>query len=189
MANYRAVTTVCEAVIYLLKTSHNPEQFSDSPLDFRVGLPREADPMSSGVSLSLYRIYPNSNPRTPAGRIESDGRRYRTQLPVDLHFFLTAWGKDASLQHTIAGWMMRTMEDNPILPANVLNSVGQDVFKADEAVEIHIAELSNDELFRIWEKMTDMPYHLSIPYAARNVRIESDHLLADIKTVRERKFD
>ena len=72
--------------------------------------------MEQGVSLFLYRVYHNGGARSPAGRTLPDGRRQRTRLPVDLHFLATAWARKASLQHEIAGWMMRVLEDNPVLP-------------------------------------------------------------------------
>ena len=41
---------------------------------------------------------------------------------------LTAWAEDPSLQNTIAGWMMRTLEDTPTLPSTLLNAVWSEVF-------------------------------------------------------------
>src|SRR5438309_398907 len=142
MADYRAITIACEAVMYLLRTSYQPEDFNNNELEFRVYLAKDfAQPMTAGVSLFLYRVMHNGSHRTPSGRLGPQGERYRTQLPVDLHFLLTAWAQEASLQHTIAGWMMRTMEDTPILPVSLLNAVTPDVFRPDETVEISLTEL------------------------------------------------
>jgi hypothetical protein len=91
--------------------------------------------MDAGVSFFLYRIYPNGTHRAPSGRTTPEGQRYRTQLAVDLHFLLTAWAKDASLQHTIAGWMMRILEDTPSLPTGLLNHKIPNVFHLDETME------------------------------------------------------
>lgn len=188
MADFRAITVFCDAVIHLLKTNCRLEDFGNIPLAFQVGMPRVSKPITSGVTLSLYRIYPNSSNRIPAGRVNPDGTRQKTKLPIDLHLLLTAWGNEPSLQLTIAGWMMRVLEDTPIIPVNLLNSGDKDVFKQDEDVEITIGELTNDDLFRIWEKLTDLPYQISVPYVARNVRIESDQLVIGGKNVLERKF-
>ena len=110
MASYRAVAAVTEAVVYLLESQYTPAKFDGNQLEFKVYLAKDFEqPMDAGVSLFLYRIYANDTHRTPKGRIAPNGERHRTQLPLDMHFLLTAWGKDASLQHTIAGWMMRVL--------------------------------------------------------------------------------
>jgi hypothetical protein len=190
MADFRAIIAVSNAVLFLLKSDYTPDDFN-SELEFKVYQPKDfAKPMTAGVSLFLYRIFPNGSHRTPSGRIGPDGRRQRTQLPLDLHFLLTAWGNHASLQQTIAGWMMRTLEDTPILPSALLNAAAaDDVFHADEAVEINLTELRTEDMLRIWETLTDNAFHLSVPYVARNVRIESRHALAEGEPVQTRTFD
>jgi hypothetical protein len=190
MANYRGIMAVCEAVIHLLRSSAQSEEFNNE-LEFEVYLPKDfsESTITSGVSLFLYRIFPNGTHRTPSGRIGPNGQRYQTQLPLDLLFLLTAWGQDASLQHTIAGWMMRVLENTPILPAGLLNTVAPDVFQSDETVEIILAELSNEEMFQIWQTLPEnVAYQLSVPYIARNVRIESTQTLADGQPIQERVF-
>ena len=173
MADFRAVATVCETVVELLRASYRPEDFNNE-LEFRVFTPRDfSSPIANGVSLFLYRIYPNGVNRTPAGRLGVDGRRLQTELPVELHFLLTVWGREASLQHTVAGWMMRTLEDTPILNAGVLNAVTAEVFRADETVELSLTELSTEDLLRIWEVLGLNVYQLSVPYIARVVHLES----------------
>ncbi|MCZ6680951.1 MAG: DUF4255 domain-containing protein [Candidatus Poribacteria bacterium] len=189
MASYRAISAVGEAVIHLLRTNYRPEDFNNE-LEFRVYLPRDfSQPMAAGVSLFLYRVIPNGTHRIPSGRIGPDGRHMQTQLPLDLHFLLTAWGQDASLQHTITGWMIRTIEDTPILPAGLLNAVAPNVFQPDDTVEVILAELTNEDMFRIWETFAENLYQLSVPYIARNIRIESTLPLAEGELVQERTFD
>lgn len=190
MANYRAIMAICEAVISLLRTSYRPEDFNNE-LEFKVYSAKDfSQPMTAGVSLFLYRIFLNGSHRTPGGRIGPDGRRYQAQLPLDLLFLLTAWGQDASLQHTIAGWMMRRMEDNPILPAGLLNTVAPGVFRPDETAEIILTELKNEEIFHIWQTLPEnVAYQLSVPYLARNVRLESTQILTEGQPVQERNFD
>jgi hypothetical protein len=67
-------------------------------------------PMAVGVSLFLYRIYPNGTHRNPRGRPGPQGEQFRNQLPLDLHFILTAPAHDASLQHLIAGEVTRMFQ-------------------------------------------------------------------------------
>ncbi|MDX1656197.1 MAG: Pvc16 family protein, partial [Candidatus Competibacteraceae bacterium] len=130
MADFRAIAAVSEAVIYQLRSHMRPADFGEFldpqlQLDFRVFTSRDYanSPITNGVSLFLYRIVPNGVRRTPPGRIGPDGRRQQTQLPVEMHFLLTVWAGEASLQHALAGWMMRVMEDSSLLPSSILGTV------------------------------------------------------------------
>lgn len=190
MADHRAFAAVSEAVLALLRSNYQPEDFNNE-LDFRVFLARDfgSSPLQSGVSLFLYRVLPNGTYRSPAGRLDENGRRFRHQLAVDMYFILTAWGGSASLQHTVAGWMMRIMEDTPVLPAGLLNSVIPDVFQPDESVEVMLADLSTEDLLHVWETLVQNTYQLSVPYVARNIRIESRLLQGAGEPVQQRTFE
>ena len=101
-----------------------------------------------------------------------DGKLRRPELPLDLHFILTPWAKDASLEHDILGWMMRTIEDNPVIGSGLLNATAAGVFRDDETVEIVRSDLALEEIFRIWDVLPG-DIQLSVPYTARVVRLES----------------
>ncbi|MBX2998676.1 MAG: DUF4255 domain-containing protein [Caldilineaceae bacterium] len=190
MASYRAIVAVSEAIIHLLESQYSPVDFDGNALQFRVYTARDfMTPMDAGVSIFLYRIYPNGVHRTPPGRIGSDGRRQRPMLPLDLHFLITAWAKDASLQHAIAGWMMRILEDTPSLPPGLLNHRYAETFHPDESVEFTLTELTTEELFHIWEVIVSNAYQISVPYVASNVRIESMLTRSDGAPVQERVLD
>jgi hypothetical protein len=190
MADYRAVAAVSEAIIGLLESHYSPADFDGNQLQFEVYLAKDfAQPMNAGVSLFLYRIYVNGVHRSPNGRVDVTGRRQRAQLPLDLHFLLTAWAQDASLQHTIAGWMMRVLEDTPSLPPGLLNQRVPNAFHPDETVEIGVTELVTEELFRIWEVIVNNAYQISVPYVARTVKIESSQYLSLGAPVQTRTFD
>jgi len=177
MADYRAIAAVCESIVQLLRSNCQPNLFNNE-LEFKVYAHDDfADPMDAGVSLFLYRILPNGFHRISSDRLRPDGVRYQTQMPLDLCFLLTVWGRSASLQNQVAGWMMRILEDTPILPAGLLNSVAPDAFHADETVEIILDDLSTEDLLRLWETLLPNRYQLSVPYKARNVRIESTERL------------
>lgn len=174
MASIKAISAVTRGIVNLLKSSFEPALFDGANLEFEVYDAGDfKSPMAQGVSLFLYRIYHNGTNRRPAGPMGNDGRRQRPRLPLDLHFILTAWAPAPSLQHAIAGWMMRVVEDHPVLPAGFLNFGEANAFSSDEIVEVSPIELSNDELLRLWEGLVQNVYHLSIPYVARTVLIES----------------
>ena len=190
MASVRAVGAVSDAIVQLLESRYSPELFGLSSLEFSVYLASDfANPMDAGVSVFLYRVYVNHNNRTPPGRTDVTGRHFRPQLPLDLYYLLTAWAKDASLQHTIAGWMMRVLEDTPSLPAGLLNHRGVQIFQPEETVQLSVAELETETLFRIWEVIVNNAYQISVPYIARNVKIESDLASSDGGPVQERLLD
>jgi hypothetical protein len=187
MATSSAIAASCEAIVRLLRSSYNPADFSDAPLDFQVYVPEDfLNPMDEGVSLFLYRIYPDGTYRTPPGRIQPDGKRGRTKLPLELHFLLTAWAKKASLQHEIAGWAMRTLEDNPVLYPSLLNAYRPDVFFPEETVEVALAQASVEDMFHIWDVLINVVYQLSVPYVARVVQIESTLAIAQGGPVNQR---
>ena len=190
MARYGAVAQVCETLIGLLDRCSKIDGI-DPPFAFGLNLPKssaQSPPTQPTIFLSLYRITPNGNPRVPGGRLMRDGRRQKAQLPLDLHFLLTVWSDSAQTELSVAGWLMRAMEDNPILPASLLNGEGANIFQPDETVEISLGELSIQDMAQLWEGLTDSKYHLSIPYVARNVRIESVVPVAEGKPVRVREL-
>lgn len=175
MADTRAIMAVGEALSTLLRTAYQPADFA-ADLEFRTITPREttAGQIAAGVSFLLYRIVPNGAHRTPAGRFDAQGRRRQSQLPLDLHFLMTVWGQEATLQNAVAGWALRMIEDSPLLSSGLLNAAAPGAFRPEEVVEIGLAELSNEDLLRIWESMgANAAYQLSVPYVARVVRIES----------------
>lgn len=174
MADFRAITAVTEAIVNLLRVNYREEDFNNE-LEFRVFTSKDfsANALQNGASLFPYRIYANGAHRTPAGRMGPDGRPLRTALPVELHFLITVWGREASLQNSLAGWIMRTLEDTPTLPAGILNSVVPDAFRLDETVDISLAELRTEDMFRIWDVIGMNVYQLSIPYVARIIHLES----------------
>jgi len=195
MASFRAIETISDVLAGLLKASHERTGAVDfdGELDFEVYQGEDfrsegGDGVSTGVSLFLYRAVVNGTNRTPTGRRLSSGETQRSQLPLDLHYLVTVWADRASTQHQIAGWVMRVLETTPILPKGLLNDVNDDVFRPDETVEIILNDLSNEDLFRIWD-ILDVPYRLSIPYRVRNVRIEAGETVSEEGIVERRIFD
>jgi hypothetical protein len=173
MATFRAIGATCEAVVRMLRQAWRPNLFYEANLQFAVYTTKDfATPMETGVSLFLYRAAVNGSQRTPPARPGPQGQPRRTQLPLDLYFLLTPWAKQASLEQEILGWMMRTIEDTPILPAGLLNSHVAGVFDPEETVELLPGELSYEEMFRAWDVLPQ-DFHLSVPYVARIVRIDS----------------
>lgn len=189
MANYNAIAAISETIISMLRASSQPEGLDD--LEFRIFSSRDFSnsSISNGVSLFIYRIFPNGSSRIPVGYV-SAGTKQARLLPVDVHFFLTIWGGEASMQHTLVGWMMRVMEDNALLTANAINAVSPGTFRRDETVELGLAEFRTEDLLRIFEALMPNGYQLSIPYYARVIHLESLHQYPDgVEPVQQRQLD
>jgi hypothetical protein len=188
VASFQAIQTTCEAVMALLRQSYRSDLIEER-LNLRFEVYSTEDfknHMTAGVSLFLYRVYLNANQRAPVRKTGDDVAK-RPLLPLDLHFFLTVWAQQASLQHTILGWAMRTLEDHSVMPASLLNGARPGVFNDDETVEIVAGQLTNEELMRIWDDL-GAEYRLSAPYIARVVRIESLIEVSAGAPVRRREF-
>jgi hypothetical protein len=175
VADFRAVLSVSEAMRGVLRSSYRREDFDDTELEFEINTPQQFSSrrLQNGITIFLYRMYINGVNRIPAGRVDASGRRQRPLLPLELHYLVTIWAQEHTLQHSLATWTMRTLEDNALLNAGVLNAGGANVFRQDEVVEISLAEMRTEDLFRIWDVLGATPYQLSIPYLARVVPIES----------------
>lgn len=165
---------VNEAIVRLLRSNYRPEDFNNE-LEFKVFTSKDFtdNTISNGVSVFPYRVFVNGAHRLPAGRLNPNGERSKNKLPVEFHCLITVWGQDATLQNTLAGWVMRILEDNPVLPATLLNSAAANVFSQDETVDIAFAELSTEDLFRIWDVLGVNVYQLSIPYLIRIIELDS----------------
>ena len=103
--------------------------------------PISSRPARIGVGGSIYvhRVAFNTSRRNLPPRTALDGTRYRPPTPVDLHFLVTAWGRTPEEQLSMLGWIIRTLEDTPVLPAGLLNRFAGnrgEVFSSNEAVEI-----------------------------------------------------
>ena len=175
MASYRAIGAACEAIIRLLHQSWQPALFDNAPLQFKVYNTKDFtdQTVKTGVSLFLYRAAVSPIQRSSPAKPKPDGKLRRSQLPLELYFILTPWAQEPSLEHEILGWMMRIVEDAPSLSSGILNTLLPDVFEAEETLEIVPGQLTNEEMFRIWDVLPG-DFRISVPYMARTLRIDSE---------------
>jgi hypothetical protein len=169
MATFQAIGSVAEAVARLLGQAWQPSLLNGIELQFEVYQGKDfSAPMNAGVSVFVYQVGVNKVQRT----LPPSDSRHRRPLPLDIWLLLTAWAQDASTEHTILGWAMRTVDDNPILSSGFLNAAIPGVFLPEETIELVPAELTNDEIFQLWQVLPNS-LQLSVPYVARVVRVES----------------
>lgn len=169
MATFQAIGSVAEAVSRLLGQSWQPSLLNGMQLQFEVYQGKDFQtPMEAGVSVFVYQVSVNKVQRT----LPPADPQHRRPLPLDIWLLLTAWAKDASAEHAILGWAMRAIDDNPILSAGFLNAYTPGVFRPEETVELAPGDLTNDEVFQLWQVLPNS-LQLSVPYVARVVRMES----------------
>lgn len=189
MAKAQAVAAVGQTILGLLADNISKAQFPKvefalyQPIDF-------VNPMTEGVSLFLYRVEINAGLRNMPNRTGLDGIVRRAPLPLDLHYLLTVWAKNADTQQRILGLVMQTMADACVLPAERLNNFGPetDVFRPNETVELIFHSLSLQDISNIWSAFkVGLP--VSIGYIARVVGIDSTIAVEESVPVQTREFN
>ena len=94
----------------------------------------------------------------------------------------------AQLQQLILGWMMRVVEDNASIPANILNSELEGVFAPEEHIEVIPGSLTTEEILRLWDQLPS-DFNICVPYCARVLRIESPVGQLEAPPVLQRDLD
>lgn len=188
MAKYPAIAAIGLALLDQLASARPKPEFAGAQFDLYQSSDFDV-PMKEGISLYLYRVTINGSFRNPPARIDPTGKRRRPPLPLDLHFMLTAWAGTAAKQQRLLAWAMQQLEDMPILPSGLLNSLGPEpeIFHADETVELICDPIAMQDMFNIWENLkTKM--QISVTYVARMVMIESALELVEAPMVQTRHF-
>jgi len=192
VATYHAVAAIGAAMVRLLTDAAQVEpDFAGGnfklahPSDFQGTLP------GLGVLIFLYRVTPNMTRRNLPPRLLPNGRRTRPPLPVDLHFLLSPWATTADTQLRLLGWMMRTLDDTPVLPVGLLNSdegsPELETFHSDETVELVFETLTVQDQANLWEIVKPRT-QAGATYVARQVAIESSEPIVEAGPVQTRDF-
>jgi hypothetical protein len=170
MANRLAIHSVGASLATRLTNAYPEPLRTDHPCQFRLVSSSEmAAPDEDGalLSLFLYRVTMNEHLRN-VGR---PGRPSSGALPLslDLHYLMSVWAASALAEQTILAWAMHELHRHPVLDASSLSP--EAAWAADEVIQLVPAELSNEDVMRIWDAL-DPAYRLSVSYIARMVRIE-----------------
>jgi hypothetical protein len=177
MATYQSIFATCAAICNLLRQARSAGLFGPAIVNVDCQVFTTADfnsniPADGQVALFLYRVDINPTQRTLPPRTRHDGTRERRHLPLDLQFLLVPRATQAQLQQLILGWMMRVIEDNASIPANILNSELEDAFAPEEHIEVTPGSLTTEEILRLWDQLP-ADFNICVPYCARVLRIES----------------
>ena len=173
MANLFSIHSVGDSIIQYLRNAYPLDLRDAHPCEFRIissgELAEDTDDFNTTLTLYLYRVIVNEHVRNrPPARMS---REAKAPLSVDLHFMMSIWADSASAEHTICAWAMRQLHDHPIMDNSSLTEDGG--WLPDDVVHIIPAELSNEDMMRIWDAIAPY-YRLSISYIARVVRIDPE---------------
>ena len=172
MSNVFAIHSVGESLRTYLDHSYPADLRAAHPCDFRLvssGELASADEIDDALTLYLYRVTVNEHLRNVHKVV--DVRHETVPLSVDLHFLVTAWSRSALGEHTILAWAMRQLQQHPVLDQSSLSP--EAAWEPGDFVQLVPAELSIDDMMRIWDALTP-PYRLSVSYVARVVRIDTE---------------
>jgi hypothetical protein len=137
------IKRACEGIIYYLQQEFDAS-VQGIPLQWSVvgttDFPHDAD--YSKVTLFLHRV---------------------TRLVdlLELHFVLSFWARNAGSEQTIAGFVFRQFERNPIVPEEFLVPFGSEPPLFDVRVR-----WSDEDARQVWRMITDQPLRLSLACVA-----------------------
>lgn len=189
MASTHAIAATSKGILRLLEQSYEENAFGGLAASFELYQAKDFQkPMKTGISLFLYHLTTNTASRNSRPRLDREGNLVLPPLPIDLHYLLTAWATDPGDQQTLLGWAMRTIQDSPILPSNLLNVGAPNVMEPGEMVELHAEQLSRQDLAPLWELMKPNQQP-SAAYVARMVSLESRVIVDEHAMVQTRVFE
>lgn len=170
MTNHLAIHSVGQSLMTWLQNTYPEPLRTDHPCDFRVvssGELAAGEDFGTAVTLYLYRLTMNEHLRNTsrAVRLGTD----EVPLAVDLHLLLSVWTDSPLREHVILGWVMQQIHEHPVLDLSSLSPEAG--WESGEYVQVIPAELSTEDLMRIWDAL-EPPYRLSVSYIARVVRID-----------------
>lgn len=177
MANVFAIHSVCGSIATFLQNTY-PVALDGRTLPtckFEVlscgQMAAPPDDEVDRISVLLYRVTVNEHNRHPR-----PGRQPQAEpapLGLDLHLLLSAWSGSALNEQVMLAWAMRQLHLYPLLDASSLSpEAGWD---RDEVIQIVPAELSTEDVMRIWDAL-EPSYRLSVSYIARMVRLDPDQM-------------
>lgn len=142
LADPDVIHHACDAFVRHLKDRFLLEQSLDWMVEWRVvGTSDFLQLNKLCVSLFLHRVV-------------------RLGSLLELHVILSVWGHTAVNEHRLAGWVMRELEQTPILPVTPLEPMPNGI---DWNLKIR---RSDEDPRQIWQMITDEPLRLSLAYVA-----------------------
>jgi hypothetical protein len=188
MAGPYAIAAAGKAILALLAGACPKPEFAGA--EFELYQAKSfLTPMEEGIALYLHRVTPANSIRNMPPRIAPDGRRYRPSLPLDIHFLLIPYARDAFKQQRLLGWAMRTIEDTPILYDNFLNQYGPepDIFRPGECIDMIMETIAYQDLGAVWN-VANPNIQPAAPYVVRMLQLDSQLEMSEAGLVQTRIF-
>jgi hypothetical protein len=173
MANHRAIVSVGESLVTYLRNAYPADLRVEIPCAFRLVSSNElnAPNLDFGTAVTLYLHRVTIDPHVRNSHVPVGPTTTRVPVSLDLHYLLTVWADSAASEQTILGWVVRELYQHEALSQSDLTPAGG--WTADEIVQVIPGEISNEDMMRIWDAI-DPPYHLSLSYIARVIRIDTE---------------
>jgi len=171
MANIHGFHSVGDSIIKFLHSTYPDTDVGMPSCQFQLissGELAEEPDDDTRLTLYIYRVTYNEHLRNSA--MSRVNKQTSIPLSLDLHFMISIWSNSPVAEHTICAWVMHQLHNHPIMDISSLTEDGG--WQADEVIQIIPAELSNEDLMRVWDALAPN-YRLSVSYIARSVRIES----------------
>ena len=184
MSNFLAIANVTAGLVQLLQARVALDVAGATVTNVRpesngTGLP------NTEVNLFLFQATPNPHWRNDdlPTRDDQGHLRRRPRLALDLHYLLTFYGDEASLEpQRVLGSVARTLNDQPLLTRElILDAQNANAFLTasnlgdeNELVRFTPLALSLEEMSKLWSVFFQIPYTLSMAYQGTLVFLESE---------------
>jgi Pvc16 N-terminal domain len=200
MSNHLAIATVTATLGDLVHKAAESAVSSSVSLQFG----RPTAPAGGGserkVHVYLYQVTPNAalrNDDLPTRNSEGRLTR-RPRAALDLHYLLSFYGDDKTLEpDRMVGAVARDLHARPVLSAQAITDAissraelaGSDLTDAFEQVKFAPAQLSLDEISKLWSVMVQTPHVLSVVYQGTVVLIDAEETPGPVLPVLKRGED
>lgn len=185
MSNALAIATVTETLRNLITQNLDAAQVSGAWVS-TVSPDQPASKLASpGVNVFLYQISPNAAlrnadlpTRTPGGALLR-----KPQAAVDLHYLLTFYGDDSTLEpQRLLGATTLALHTTPTLPTSLIQSTQSgnsflntsNLDTQSEQIRFTPVAFTLEELSKLWSFLLKVDYVLSTAYVASVVLIDAD---------------
>lgn len=198
MSNHLAIATVTAALKKMLQEGISQDTPGAQVTTVR---PDAASGNISGacINLFLYHAMPNAawrnadlRTRRPKGELVKHG-----QASLDLYYLLTFYGNEQRLEpQRLMGSAVQTLVDQPQLTLPIIQETIDGVSDLTDStlgeqlqlVRFFPAEVTTEELSRIWSVFFQIPYSLSFAYQGTAVIIQGRKPGKSALPVRSRRF-
>lgn len=202
MSNHLAIATVTATLRNLLQDAVNRDLDGADVTTVRPVADAEGLP-AFGANIFFYQAVPNvawRNADLPT-RTQNGHLVQRPVMALDLHYLLTFYGNESSLEpQRVMGSVARALHARPLLTGAMIQTtldaarledpehylLGSDLAAEVERVKFTPLPFSLEEISKLWSVMLQTPYVLSMGYLASVVLLEAAETPRRPLPVRER---